>query len=122
MSSSTPSPYGLAYKAPERITEEEKELVRNAFKDERVLDILKKIFMPSYADESNPFEFSGADAFLMGRDWSTIPVDEAKALIVARQDTINWLAGGLTLIKNWLHERPETAQQIAERERKNSTK
>jgi len=113
---------GLNYTAPTRITEEEKEIVRAAFKDDRLFPILKKIFVPSFADETNPFEFAGADAFLMGRDWSAMPNEQIKALVVARQDTINWLSGGLALIKNWVYEVPETAQQRAERERKNSTK
>lgn len=115
-------PQGLNYQAPTRVTEEEKDIVRNAFKDDRIFPILKKIFVPHFADEENPFEFAGADAFLMGRDWSQMPTDQIKALVVARQDTINWLSGGLALIKNWVHDAPESAEKRAERERKNSTK
>lgn len=112
----------LNYKPPQRITQEEKELIKKAFADERVLTVLKKIILPYYADESTPLEMTGADAFIMGRDWATMPHEEVKALVVARQDTINWIGGALALIKNWLHEPNESEQDRAERLAKDSTK
>lgn len=113
----------MNYKAPERISEEEKSLIRNTFKDnEQLLHILKKILLPSYTDDSTPFEMSGADAFNMGRDWASMPTEEVKALVVARQDTINWLAGALTWLKITANEKVESEQEEAARKSKDSSK
>lgn len=122
MEQQQPTPSPLNYKVPERITEEEKDVIRKAFGDERVLPILKKVLLPYYADEDTPIEMTGADAFVMGRDWASMPAEEVKPLVVARQDTINWIGGGLTLIKNWLNTPQETEEERAKRLKQNSSK
>lgn len=112
----------MNYTVPDRITQEDKEILRVAFGNEKVFPILKKIFIPHYSDESTPFEMTGADAFLQGRDWHAMPQDEVKALVVAREDTIKWLGGALTYIKTLVNEKEETPENRAARREKDSTK
>lgn len=123
MDKPTKSPFQVNYKAPERISEEEKSLIRNTFKDNDVLlNVLKKILLPSYTDDSTPFEMSGADVFSMGRDWASMPTEEVKALVVARQDTINFIAGALTWLKITANEKAESEQELSDRRTKDSLK
>lgn len=112
----------MNYAVKDRITPEDKEILKVAFGDEKVFGILKKIIIPSYADESTPFEMTGADVWLMGRDWSSMPVEEIKALVVAREDTIKYFGGALTYIKTIVNETEETPQNREARRAKDSTK
>lgn len=124
MTEPIPSPVARPnYKAPERITEEETRMIRATFKDNDVLlNVLKKIMIPQYSDPENPFEFTGADAFNMGREWANMPNEEVKALVVARQDTINWIAGALTWLKIQASETEKSPDEVEARRAKDSTK
>lgn len=112
----------INYQVRDRITEEDKEILRVAFGNEKVFDILKKIIIPSYSDESTPFEMTGADVWLMGRDWSSMPVEEIKALVVAREDTIKYFGGALTYIKTIVNDTQETPENREARRAKDSTR
>jgi hypothetical protein len=123
MSDNQKSPLQLNYAPPERFSDEERSIIRSTFKDnDKLLNILKKIMIPQYSDPDVPFELSGADAFNMGREWANMPEQEVKALVVARQDTINWIAGALTWLKMQSSEVEETPEQAALRRGKDSTK
>lgn len=111
------------YTAEKYLTDEETVLIRSAFKyNPQLLQIIRKIMLPTMSDPNLPIEEVGRDAWLVGKKWDEIPADEAKALIVARQDTIKFVLGGLVALKTIAMQEEETPEQVKLREAKNSTK
>lgn len=105
------------------LTVEDAEIIRNAFRNnKKLLKAIQKIFLPTIQDPEMPPEAIAEDAWLGGKQWDNIPVDEAKALIVARQDTIKAIAGGLIRIKAISNVKEDSLQEIANRRKKDSTK
>ena len=60
---------------------------------------MRKVFIPMVTDESLPIEDFGKDSFNVGKDWHSIPAAEAKILMVAREDAIKFILGGLIKLK-----------------------
>lgn len=111
------------YTAEKYLSDEETALIRNTFKyNPQLLNIIRKIMLPTMSDPALPIEEVGRDAWLAGKKWDEIPADEAKSLIVARQDTIKFVLGGLIALKQIASQNEETDSQIAERNQRNSNK
>lgn len=80
---------------PTRLSEDEIELIRSTFKGNRkLLQILKKVFIPSYADPDTPYEYTGADVYA-DLDLLQIPEAELKGIVAGRQQAIKLVAGGI---------------------------
>lgn len=102
---------------------EDAEIIHDAFKgNKKLLKAIQKIFIPTIHDPEMSPESMGEDFWMSGKQWDNIPVDEIKALIVARQDTIKHVMGGLIRIKAIANVKRESMQEIANRRRKDSTK
>lgn len=105
------------------VTLEDALLIRNTFKDNpRLLRVLQKIFIPTIQDPEMTPESMGADSWMDGKNWDAVPVDEIKALVVARQDTIKQVMGGLIRIKTISNVSEESLNETAQRRIKDSTK
>lgn len=90
----------LNYEAESYFSPEEIKLIQSTFADNRAINVLRKLFLPSVGDPSLPLEEAlGNDVWLTGYQWQQIPADEAKILAVARQDTIKFIIGGLIKLK-----------------------
>lgn len=112
----------LGYTIPDYYTDEEKKFIKNTFAKPEALKLLRKMFIPIFADPELPIEQMGKDFFLAGREWANIPADEAKILMVARQEVAKFNLGTLLEIKQIAMQPEETAQEKAARMAKDSNK
>lgn len=105
------------------LTVEDAEIIHDAFKgNKKLLRALKKVFIPTIQDPEMPPESMGEDFWMSGKQWDNIPVEEVKALVVARQDAIKHVMGGIIRIKTIANVQKESMQEIANRRQKDSNK
>lgn len=79
--------------------DEVKEL-QTVFKgNERLIKILRKLFLPSALDPELPIEEMMGDAWMVDKDFSQMQVAEIKTIVLARQDAIKFILGGLIKLK-----------------------
>ena len=113
----------LNYEPDKHLSEDELELIRNTFKyNPKLLPILRKVFLPTVSDAQLPPEEFTKDVFNAGKLWDQLPADEAKILIVARQDAISFVMGGLIMLRNLATQTEETDEERKERRKKDSVK
>lgn len=112
----------LNYKPEEYFDADDLNLIRSTFKDTRVLKVLRKIFLPTIADPDMPLEQMGNDMWFAHRNWDQIPNEEAKSLIVARQEAIKYIMNALVRLKIMAHSKPEDPIEEAYRRSKDSAK
>lgn len=99
------------------------ELARSTFKNNpRLFQLLRKVLLPSIGDSSLPIEEISKDAWMNMREWDAIPNEEAKTLIVARQDAIKFIAGGLIVLKMLANSEEESQLSKELRRKQDSTK
>ncbi len=108
--------------APEQyLTDAEITVIQATFKNNPFLiNVLRKILVPSIYDAQTPIEHFGKDALNAGREWASIPAEEAKILVVARQDALAFIIGGLMHLKTIANQKVETADEASERQLKDS--
>lgn len=108
----------LNYEPESFFSEDELALVRSTFRDNpRLLTVLRKYLLPSVGITDLPIEEMQNDIWLQGREWSQIPADEAKILMVARQEAIKFIQNGIVRLKLAAHT-PEKSEQELELKRK----
>lgn len=113
----------LNYEPEKYISDDEIELLKNTFKyNPGLYKIVRKLFLPTFADIELPIEEIESDIFLQGKQWGMLPADEAKILMVARQEAIQFVMNGLLKLKNIASIEPETEEERAERLKKDSTR
>lgn len=113
----------INYQPDQYMSKEELDIIKNTFKyNPQLINILRKIMIPTIMDPSLPIESMGNDAFNAGRDWAAIPADEAKILAVARQDALQFVIGGLIKLKVLSNLEEDTPEQQAERAAKDSAR
>jgi hypothetical protein len=111
------------YQPEEYLSEGEIDLIRRTFKgNKELLKVLRKVFMPTAMDPELPIEQMGQDAWMVDKDWSALPLDEAKALMVARCDTIKFVLGGLVKLNVLANTKVETEADKKARLNKDSNK
>jgi hypothetical protein len=98
-------------------------LIRSTFKDNpRLLKVLRKLMVPSVGNPELPVEEMGNDAWIAMRDWSQIPADEAKILMVARQEALKFIFGGMIKLKMIANSSDESPMSAQLRRKQDSTK
>lgn len=97
-------------------------LIREVFKNPMVIDVIRKAMLPSVGDPKLPIEELGSDVWLMGRDYGSIPEHEIKSIVVARQEAIKFVMGGLIKLKVMANSKEETESARAARQEKDSVK
>lgn len=113
----------LNYEPESFFTEEEKALVRSTFKDNpRLLTVLRKYLLPSVGITELPLEEMQNDIWLQGREWAQIPADEAKILMVARQEAIKFVQNGIVRLKMAANTPERSKEEIELQRRKDSAK
>jgi hypothetical protein len=85
-----------------------------------LIQIIRKILIPTITDASLPIEEVSSDV-LSNHNWAAMPADEAKILIVARQDAIKFVIGGLIKLQVIANQKIEDAMESALRRSKDST-
>lgn len=113
----------LNYEPEQYITKDELALIKATFGgNEKLLQILRKVLIPTITDGGLPIEDFAKDSFIVDKDWSMIPIAEVKSLIVARQDAIKFIFGGLIKLKVMANNKSETEAEEIARRTKDSTK
>ena len=81
------------------LSTEDIDLIRSTFKNNpRLLRVLQKVMLPSVGDPAMPIEEIGGDVWL-NMDFSQMQDSEIKPIVLARQDAIKFIAGGLIKLK-----------------------
>ncbi len=113
----------LNYKPEEYLSPAELALIRNTFAGSPALiKVLRKLLIPTFADPDTPLEDFGNDAWLAGRDYGAIPESEIKSIVLARQEALKFIVGGLIKLKVIAATPEPTAAEIKEAQRRGSSK
>ena len=126
MAEPKPSPVQLAdvinYQPETYLTDDEIALLRDTFRNSpRLVKAIRKVLLPTVEDADLPIEEFGKDSFSMGYNFSQIPEEHIKALVLARQDAMKFVMGGIIMLKQIASLNEPTRQQLKEMRRKNST-
>ena len=78
--------------------------------------------MTTALDPELPIEQMGQDCWMVDKDFSGMQECEIKSIVLARQDTIKFVLGGLVKLKILANTEEEKPEDRAERRRKDSTK
>lgn len=112
----------LNYKPEEAISEVEMSLIQNTFRGNAALiKVLRKVLIPTISDPSLPIESVNDDPFL-NRDWAAMPEQEVKAIVLARQDAIKFVIGGLIKLQIIANQPVETDKEREARLKKDSSR
>ena len=113
----------LNYNVESYITEEDVKIVREHFKDNpKLLNLIRKVFMPTMSDGMLPVEEIGKDMWFAGVDFSSLTKEEAYVRILARQEAIKFIAGGIMSLKQIASISEEDELNRAARRAKDSVK
>lgn len=112
----------LNYNADTYLKPDEMNLICNTFNDPKVMSILRKVLLPSVGDLELPLEEMSQDVWLVGRDYAMIPDSEIKSIVLARQEAIKFIVGGLIRLKIIANTKKETQTEKALRIKKDSSK
>lgn len=98
--------------------------IQNTFRgaDNKGVKVLRKLFLPSAFDPELPIEEIQHDAWMADTDFRAMQNDEVKPVVLARQDAIKFVLGGLIKIKVLANQKEETAVEAAYRKAKDSDK
>lgn len=113
----------LNYEAEQYLNEDEIQWIRDTFRNNpKAINIVRKCFVPTAYDL--PIEELMNDVWFKGGfDPATVPEEHLKPLVIARQDTLKFVMGGLVNLKALAHsDRPETETEKALRRNKDSAK
>jgi len=112
----------LNYTPEQYFSPSELALIRSTFKNNPgLIKVLRKAFVPTVSDPELPIEEFGSDAFTAGRDYAAIPESEIKSIVVARQEAIKFIMGGLIKLRVIAQSEELTPEQKKEKARKDST-
>lgn len=113
----------LNYEIESYLTEADMDLIRTTFKgNTRLLQVLRKVFLPSVGDSALPIEEIGKDVWLTGLDYSMMQNEEIKSIVLARQDAIKFVAGGIMQLKYIANEEVKSKEDIEAAKAKDSTR
>lgn len=113
---------GQYYEPEAYLSSDELSLIKSHFKDNKVIKVLRKILLPTVADPDMPLEELNHDAWLVGRVWSQIPAEQRAQLVLARQEAIEFILGGLIKLKVLANEKELSEEEKAFVRSKDSTK
>jgi hypothetical protein len=113
----------LNYEIESYITRDDVKIIREHFKDNPALmRVVRKVFMPTISDGELPVEEVGKDMWFAGVDFGSLTKDEAYVRILARQEAIKFIAGGMMSLKQISNITEEDDLNRAARRAKDSVK
>jgi hypothetical protein len=100
----------LNYEPEMYYTPAELAFIRQTFKGNKALfKVLRKALIPTISDPEMPLEKMGDDFFLSARNWDQIPEGERGTLVVARQEALKFIVGGLVALQILANDAPKEA-------------
>lgn len=113
----------LPYDPETYLSKDEVDLIRNTFQgNEKLIKVLRKLFLPTAFDPELPIEEIGGDVWMANFDFTQMQSSEIKPLVLGRQDAIKFVIGGLIKLKVIANQTQETEMEAAYRRSKDSTK
>jgi hypothetical protein len=113
----------LSYEADTYYSEDEIGLIRRTFKDNNeLIKVIRKTFLPTISDPELPLEEFQKDWMINGKSWTQIPESERASMVLARQEAIEFIVGGLIMLKNLANIKEESPQEKSNRREKDSSK
>lgn len=113
----------LNYAPEDYLTDIEKSWIRTTFAGSQVgVNILRKLLLPSAFDPALPIEQMGGDLWMVDYNFAQIPYEEAKSIMLARQDAVKFVVGGLIKLKVIANQKEETPQEKNARRAQDSSK
>lgn len=113
----------ISYDPDQYLSEDEVKLLKDTFNGNKtLLKVLRKVFLPTIADPDLPVEEFGKDLFLVGREYSQIPAEEMKQVILAREEAVKFICGGFISLKQIASLQEESPYNKEVREKKDSSK
>lgn len=113
----------LPYTPDTYLTPEEVKELQSVFKgNEKLIKTLRKLFLPTAYDPELPIEEMMGDAWMVDKDFSQMQGAEIKPIVLARQDAIKFILGGLIKLKVIANTADATPMEEAYRRSKDSTK
>jgi len=106
----------LPYEPDTYLSQDEVRLLQATFRgNEKLLKVLRKLMLPSAFDPELPIEEMMGDVWMVDKDFSQLPVGEIKAIVLARQDAIKFILGGLIKLKVIANSVAESPMEAAAR-------
>lgn len=113
----------LPYEPETYLSKDEVTMLKNTFAgNDKLIKILRKVFLPSAFDPELPIEEMGGDVWMANFDFTQMQSAEIKPLVLGRQDAIKFVLGGLIKLKVLANTVAETEMEAAYRRSKDSTK
>ena len=113
----------LPYQPDQYLKPDEVAELQSVFKgNERLIKILRKLFLPTAYDPELPIEEMMGDAWMVDKDFSMMQNEEIKTIVLARQDAIKFILGGLIKLKVIANTSDISPMEKAYRDAKDSTK
>lgn len=115
----------IQYTAREYYSPEDIALVRATFNGptgEKLLQLIRKVMLPTISDPALPVEQLGMDMFMGQVNFAQMPADEAKAAAMGLQLGVKAVMGGIMQLKQIANVKEESEQEKAARLAANSSK
>lgn len=113
----------LPYEPESYLSEQDLALLQTTFRgNDRLIKILRKLLLPTAFDPELPIEELSGDAWMADTDFRSMQTEEVKPVVLARQDAIKFVLGGLIKLKVIANQKQETPMEKAYRASKDSTK
>jgi hypothetical protein len=113
----------INYEPDTYLTQDDIKLIQATFRgNNELVAVLRKVLLPSVGDPNLPIEELNKDMWLVGRDYAQIPDDAIKSIVLARQDAIQFVLGGLIQLKVIANSKTEDPMETAFKRAKDSTK
>lgn len=113
----------LPYDPETYLSSDEVKLVQNTFRgNEKLIKVLRKIFLPTAFDPELPIEEIGGDVWMANFDFTQMQSTEVKPLVLGRQDAIKFVIGGLIKLKVIANQTEMSEIELAYKRSKDSAK
>jgi len=114
---------GDSYTPEQYLSDGEIDLIKRTFKgNDALIKVLRKIFMTTAMDPELPIENMGQDCWMVDRDFAQMSEKEIKSIVLARQDTIKFVLGGLVKLKILAYTEDVPTEERKKRREKDSSK
>jgi len=112
----------LNYTPQTSLTEWEVKLIKDTFKDnDALLNVIRKVMLPSISDPSLPVEEFSKDMFFAHVDWAMMPENEIKPTVLGLQKAAQYILGSFIKLKVIANMKDETDEQRNLRRKKDSS-
>jgi len=113
----------VSYEPDKYLSDDEIKLIKDTFKgNTKLFKVLRKVLMPTISDPDLPIEEFGKDLFLVGREYAQIPAAEMKQVVLAREEAVKFICGGLISLKQISSMQEESPYAKEARQKKDSSK